>query len=298
MAAAVNRHETFPMGLPRDKTDTSSISFTAHYTGHVWYRNGLSGEPFRTGRGAFLYGAASPLELLGEKLLGTNVRISLLQRHLLMDQLIAQAITKDGITQVLEIACGLSPRGWRFTTRFPHVKYVEADLPAMARDKAALLAANGSLGERHKVVTCNILAQGGESLESVVAREFDPGKPLLIVTEGLVNYFDLDTISAFWRRVRNVLATFPAGIYLTDNYPLLEGHPLRKLMKVLAGSLGFLSRSNANFHFGSDAEMEAHFRGLGFAETRTHDPRDWYGRIEGMPETRTSTLVRALEARA
>lgn len=295
--AAFNRHETFPMGQSRDKTDTSSISFTAHYTGHVWYRNGLSGEPFRTAQGAFYYALAAPFEALGGTLLGTNVRVSLLQRHLLMDQLIADAITRDGITQVLEIACGLSPRGWRFTARFPGLKYVEADLPAMARDKAALLAAHGNLGERHKVVTCNILVDGPDSLESVVAREFDPAKPLLVVTEGLVNYFDLQTISGFWRRVQRVLSGFPAGIYLTDNYPLLEGHPLRKLMKVLAGSLGFVSRSNANFHFGSDAEMEAHFRGLGFAGTRTHDPRDWYGRIEGMPETRASTLVRALEAR-
>lgn len=297
MAAALNCHETAPMGQPRrDKTDTSSISFTAHYTGHVWYRSGLSAAPFHTAQGAFYYNALTPFEYLGGKLVGTNIRESLLQRHFLIDHLIEQAITGEGVTQVLEIACGLSPRGWRFTSRFPQLKYVEADLPDMARDKAALLAEHGSLSAQHKVVTCNILADGPDSLEKVIAREFDSSKPLLIVTEGLVNYFDMETISGFWQRVRTELARFPAGIYLTDNYPLLDDHPFRKLMKFLGDTLAVASRSNVNFHFGSDEKMEQHFRDLGFGTAIAHNPRDWYDRID-MPKTRAVPMVRILEAR-
>jgi O-methyltransferase involved in polyketide biosynthesis len=285
------------MSRRKDRTDTSSISFTAHYTGHVWYRNGLSADAFSTTQGALYYGLLAPFEALGNRLVGTNVRESLLQRHFLIDHLIEEAITREGITQVLEIACGLSPRGWRFTNRFPQLKYVEADLPDMARNKEQLLRANGALGDaRHKVITCNILADGDDSLEAVVAREFDPSRPLLVITEGLVNYFDLDTISGFWRRLEAVLQRFPAGIYLTDNYALLESHPLRRLLKVLAGMLGSISRSNANFHFGRDEEMAAHFLACGFAGSRVHNPRDYYGRI-GMPETRAAPIVRIIEAR-
>lgn len=285
------------MGLfSKDKHDSSGISFTAHYTGQVWYRNGLSAEPFHTGQGALYYRLLAPFEALGGKVVGTNIRESLLQRHYLIDHLIEEAVTRDGVTQVLEIACGLSPRGWRFTSRFPQLTYIEADLPDMARDKAALLQANGSLGARHKVITCNILTDGPDSLEEVVAREFDTSKPLLVITEGLVNYFKLETISSFWSRLHAVLQRFPAGIYLTDNYSLLEDHPLRGLLKFLSGVLGAASRSNANFHFSNDTEMDAHFRALGFPVVRVHNPADYYGRIS-MPETRVAPLVRIIEVR-
>ena len=35
----------------KDQQDTSSISFTAHYTGFVWYRFGLSHSAFATRQG-------------------------------------------------------------------------------------------------------------------------------------------------------------------------------------------------------------------------------------------------------
>lgn len=282
--------------MAQTRTDTSSISFTAHYTGQVWYRNGLSAEPFYTRQGDIYYRLLAPFEVVGGRIVGTNIRESLLQRHFLIDHLIEKAITKDGCTQVLEIACGLSPRGWRFTSRFPQLKYVEADLPDMARDKEALLRENGSLGERHKVVTCNILVDGPESLENVVSREFDTTKPLLVITEGLVNYFDLETISGFWQRLQNVLKKFPSGRYFTDNYPLLEDHPFRKLMQFLGNSLGAISRSNVRWHFSSDDKMKQHFIGLGFTQAIAHDPRDYYETL-AIPRTRSQPLVRILEAR-
>jgi len=280
----------------KDKTDTSSISFTAHYTGQAWYRNGLSADAFYTREGDLYYTLLTPLEAIGSKIVGTNIRQSLLQRHFLIDHLIEKAITEQGVTQVLEIACGLSPRGWRFTSRFPQLKYVEADLPDMARDKEALLRKHGSLSAQHKVVTCNILVDGPDSLENVIAREFDTSKPLLVVTEGLVNYFDLETISGFWQRLQAVLEKFPAGTYLTDNYPLLEDHPFRKLMQFLGSLLAAASRSNVRWHFNSDAKMEGHFTALGFASAKAHDPRDYY-EILDIPKTRSVPMVRILEAK-
>ena len=234
---------------------------------------------------------------MGGKIVGTNIRQSLLQRHFLIDHLIENAIRDEGVTQVLEIACGLSPRGWRFTSRFPQLKYVEADLPDMALDKAALLQKQGSLSDRHKVVTCNILVDGPDSLENVIAREFDTTKPLLVVTEGLVNYFDLETISGFWARLQTQLEKFPAGIYLTDNYPLLEDHPFRKLMKFMGNLLAVASRSNVRWHFNSDAKMEAHFRGIGFAAAKAHSPVDYYDSL-AIPRTRSVPMVRILDARS
>lgn len=280
----------------RDDTDTSSISFTAHYTGYVWFRNGMSAPAFRTRQGELYYAALWPLEAIGRALVGGNIKDFLLQRHYLMDDLIERAIREDGVTQVLEIACGLSPRGWRFTARHPQLTYIEADLPDMARRKEQLLRETRALSPRHKVVTCNILVDGPDSLEQVVAREFDRSQPLLVVTEGLVNYFDLETITGFWRRLQAVLAGFPQGTYLSDNYPLLDNHPFHRTLVFLRDLLGAASRSNVTFHFGSDAQMEEHFRALGFSRATVHNPRDHYDRLS-IPRTRGDSFVRVLEAR-
>jgi len=51
---------------------------------------------------------------------------------------------------VIEVAAGLSPRGWRFRRRYgDRLTYVEADLPAMAARKRGALERMGSLGDRH-----------------------------------------------------------------------------------------------------------------------------------------------------
>lgn len=47
--------------MDKHAPDTSSISFTALYTGQVWVRNGLSEPFFQTRSGALLYGAMSPM---------------------------------------------------------------------------------------------------------------------------------------------------------------------------------------------------------------------------------------------
>ncbi len=283
----------------RDATDTSNISFTALYTGYVWYLNGLSSESFRTRRGAYYYNLMRPLDATSWKLLDVSVRDFLLQRHVVMDDIINRLIEQENVTQVLEIACGLSPRGWRYTKKYPQLKYVEADLPDMAARKAALLKKlneHDALNKRHFVTTCNILTDGDDSLASVIAREFDTSKPLLVITEGLINYFDLGTVSEFWLRLQNELAKFPLGIYLTDNYPLGTRPAFRPIMKLAGGTLARISRSRFAFHFENDTQMKEHFIDQGFRAVTVHNPRDYYGKLT-MPQTRGDSMVRVIEAR-
>lgn len=283
--------------MNQDKTDTSSISFTALYTGHVWTANGLSAPSFHTRMGSFYYHALAPFEYIGGKLAGGNIRTFLLQRHHLIDHLVSRAIEEEGVTQVLEIACGLSPRGCRFTEKYPQLKYVEADLPDMADRKQRLLAQAAALSPQHLAVPLNVFStEGSDSLENVIAECFDADKPLLVITEGLVNYFDLDTINGFWERLRGCLAKQAGGIYLTDNYPLLHDHPFHRTMKVLRGLLGTVSRSQVSFHFGSDVEAKQHFENCGFAPVTVHNPKDYYATLP-MPQSRGNPFVRVIEAR-
>jgi O-methyltransferase involved in polyketide biosynthesis len=278
--------------------DTSSISFTALYTGHVWYANGLSAPAFHTRRGSVFYHALAPFEYVGGKIAGGNIRTFLLQRHHLIDHLVRDAIEQRDVRQVLEIACGLSPRGYRFRQQYPDLKYVEADLPDMAARKHRLLSAQQCLNEMHRVVPLNIFStEGVDAMENIADKCFDRSQPLLVITEGLVNYFSLESISPFWQRLQEMLAGYAGGTYLTDNYPLFHDHPFHRTMKTLGGMLGAASRSQVSFHFGNDQEAESHFRELGFANVTVHNPKDFYRQLP-IPQSRGNPFVRVIEARA
>ncbi|EKF75770.1 hypothetical protein A11A3_02837 [Alcanivorax hongdengensis A-11-3] len=279
------------MSEPRD---TSSISFTALYTGHVWTRDGLSAPFFRTRGGAFLYGALAPFEYIGRKVVGGNIRTFLLQRHHLIDHRLHQLIA-EGTTQVVEIACGLSPRGHRFCQQYPELTYIETDLPDMARRKESLLRAQGLLSDRHRVQPINIFADEGELSLAHVLGQLDTNKPVVVITEGLVNYFPLAVISAFWRKLADALRAFPAGTYLTDNYPLYEGMPFYRTLKTLGNMLGTISRSQVGFHFHSDPQAISHFESLGFDRLTIHNPAEYYDALP-IPKTRGNPMVRILEA--
>src|SRR5436305_1759953 len=176
------------------------ISPTAHYTGYVWTRNGLSHPELQTLEGRVLFESLRPLMGLNSALGHASLEQYLLARHLGIDLLLARAIEDHGVTQVVELAAGLSARGWRFAHRYERVTYVEADLPDMADRKRRSLARMQVTSPRHRVVEVDALSQDGPaSLDSVTA-ELDPGRGLAIITEGLLGYLSRDQVEGIWER--------------------------------------------------------------------------------------------------
>jgi hypothetical protein len=141
---------------------SDAISPTAHYTGYVWARNGLSHPELETREGRLLFESLHPAMAVSGALGGPSLETYLLARHRAIDARLERAIEDHGVTQVVEVAAGLSPRGWRFAQRYrERITYVEADLPAMAERKRRALERMGSLSGRHRVV-----ALGGASPSS------------------------------------------------------------------------------------------------------------------------------------
>lgn len=277
--------------------DSSGISFTALYTGAVWQRHGLSEEGLIPASGQALYSLLTPFEGISRVIAGGSVRTFLLQRHLIIDQLIAEAVEQDGIGQVLEIACGLSPRGIRLRRQFPHLKIVEADLPAMATRKAAFLATRGFLGEHHQVRPLDIFADSGPlSLETVIDEQFDADRPLLVVTEGLTSYFALDTISQFWRRLAGVLSQRPGSSYISETYLKPANGIIGSGLNVLRQALGTMTHAQVSFHFSNGDDAARHLENMGFAKVDAVNPEHYYGQLP-IPESRGNPLVRILNAR-
>src|SRR4051794_17218076 len=114
---------------------SGAISPTAHYTGETWVRNGLSHPRLATWQGRVLHGSLALPNAASRVLGGPSLEGLLLARHRIVDALLEELID-GGVSQVIEAACGMSPRGWRFSERYgERLAYVEADLPAMARRK-------------------------------------------------------------------------------------------------------------------------------------------------------------------
>jgi O-methyltransferase involved in polyketide biosynthesis len=142
---------------------SETISPTAHYTGYVWARNGLSDPELSTLEGRVLFESLRPAITVSRALGGASLEAYLLTRHRSIDVLLERAIEDGALTQVIEVACGLSPRGWRFTERYGGLAYVEADLPEMAARKREALERMGSLSERHRVRVLDALSEEGPS---------------------------------------------------------------------------------------------------------------------------------------
>jgi O-methyltransferase involved in polyketide biosynthesis len=273
---------------------SSWITPTAHYTGHVWWRNGLSHPAFRTAAGHAFYAALEPLNRVSHLLGGPTLEAMLITRHGAIDDRLTAAIEAGEVSQVLEVAAGLSPRGLRFVGRHPELVYVEADLPAMAARKESVLDAAGSLSERHRVVSVDALAEdGAASVGDICRRSFDPDRGVAIVTEGLISYFDTDAVAGIWRRFAAALASFSAGLYLSDLHTDDDIERIRG-GRVFRRALNRLTRGSHHIYFADAAATAAALSTAGFSSSSIRYASDLAA--NGSPAPERTGRVRIIEA--
>jgi O-methyltransferase involved in polyketide biosynthesis len=244
---------------------SARISPTAHYTGYVWARNGLSHPELETLEGRLLYESLRGTMAVGAALGGHSLEGYLLARHRTLDRLLERAIESGRVSQVVEVACGLSPRGWRFSNRYGgDLLYIEADLPGMAARKREALRRMGSLGDHHRVLELDALAKDGPaSLAGLLAGGvLDRRRGTAVITEGLTGYLDGDSLHAMWRSFAAVLSEFPAGTYLSDLH-LAEVQDL--LIRGFRLVLSAFVRGAVHLHFDDAQEARGALLDCGFA---------------------------------
>ncbi len=274
---------------------SARISPTAHYTGQVWLRHGLSDPAFGTTEGERLFKLLAPINAGSRALGGPTLEGMLLARHRLIDHLLTAAIDAGAIGQVVEVACGLSPRGWRMTRRYPDLCYVEADLPAMAAKKREVLARAAPVGAHHEVVEIDALAESGPTSIAGIAERLDGGRGLAIITEGLLNYFPGAAVVKMWRRFGAVMPRFPAGLYLAD---LSLGDDARGLpTQLFKLALGAFVRGSIYMDFQDEAAARRELEIAGFPTAVLHRPGE-FPAVIGDAELAGARRVRVLEARS
>jgi O-methyltransferase involved in polyketide biosynthesis len=273
---------------------SETISPTAHYTGYVWFANGLSHPAFATKEGRFFYEALRPANMASRAFGGPTLEGMLLARHRLIDHLLERAIAAGKVSQVIEIAAGLSPRGWRFAERHRDaITYVEADLPDMAERKRGILAGAGGETAHHRVVEIDALAEDGPASIAGLAGTLDPARGTAIITEGLLNYFDAASVRGMWRRFAAALAGFPHGQYLADLSVTSESGGA--LSAAFATMLGVFVRGRVHIHFRDADEAERELVAAGFATAKLHRPIDFSADI-GEVEASGASRVRIVDA--
>ena len=113
-------------------------------------------------------------------------------RTAVMDELILRAIDRDGVMTVLNLAAGLDARPYRLPLP-PSLRWVEVDFPDVIAYKQEQLAVERPV--------C-VLEQVGADLTDVARRRAlfaeigGAGRPVLVVTEGLLIYLTREQVAA------------------------------------------------------------------------------------------------------
>lgn len=255
------------------------ISFTAHYTGYIWYKMGISHPVFATSKGKFLAKLVHPLESWAEKNVGGSMRTTLKQRHQMIDDHLSKLIQQHPDLQVLEIASGLSPRSWNFRQKYPNLNYRELDLPDMAKTKTAALKMIDA--SAHEVLTADIFT---EELAQVFA-VFDSTKPLVVISEGLINYFTQNMLCTLLKGVTQYGKNFSELHYLTDIYPEPVKNRLANFIWTCSRLLKFMSCSAFTFHFQSPQQLQTFFQEAGFETIQVNQPKQYFAENNSNPSS-------------
>lgn len=253
-----------------------AISPTAHYTGHVWARHGLGEPRLSSPAGRALHTAAQPAMLVSRALGGPTLEDFLLARHRIIDHLLERAVASGEVTQVVELACGMSPRGLAFTGRHPDLVYVEVDLPDMAERKRRTLDGIRLPHERHRVEAADVMT--GVQLSRIFS-SLDREEGVAVVTEGLLSYFSQGDVVELWRRVAHELHRFPRGRYLSDLHVTSEAGRVDRAFTL---ALGTVVRGRVHLHFDDVSDARRALLAADFDRAELWAPEELAGQLPGM----------------
>lgn len=291
---ALRRANVTSKVMAHNKNTPEHISPTAYYTGAVWLQHHLSHPAFRTWQGRLFYQSLRLPMALSRRFGGPTLEAFLLARHSIIDQQLHLAIQSGKVTQVVEIAAGLSPRGWRFCQHYgDSIRYIEADLAGMAAHKRRLLRAGGLARDNHQVVTLNALRDAGDDSLAALAGTLDRDGGIAVITEGLLNYFDTPTVFGMWQRFARALKPFSYGLYLSDLH--LDNLGNHRASRYVLPLLSRFVHGQVHLHYRDEAAAEAALRQSGFHQGRLLQPKQLADLLPACA-VRGANLVRVIRA--
>jgi len=137
---------------------------------------------------------------------------------------IQEAIRRYEMTQVLEVASGLSFRGLSMAQQ-PGMKYVETDLDDLTNEKRTIVDA---LKQKYSLtVDGNFSLAAANALDEAelqsAARFLDSSKRTAIVTEGLLPYLTMGEMEVVAKNIKSLLKK-SGGVWITPDFSLKENY--------------------------------------------------------------------------
>lgn len=133
---------------------------------------------------------------------------------------ISHAIARTGIKNILEVACGLSPRGLELACQ--QYTYVGSDLPGIAAEVFPVIrdiAEQENIPqEKLHLLAVNILDK--RQVENAV--DYFGKRPFVLCHEGLLMYFDHQEKAKAAENIRGVIAN-KGGVWITTDLAFHEG---------------------------------------------------------------------------
>jgi len=204
------------------------VSTTALYTAQHWIKEGYPfAEFFDTLRGRAVYFLSvflSYLPWVGVGIKYYNQQLWL--RHRVVEHFI-ETYEPDVI---IDLGCGLSPRGIAHATEHSKMRVREGDLEFIVSIKKALLKT--CLPQKnYQLETFDLLQDDVESLRAGLS----PKDRVLVITEGVIDYFTFEEKKAVWSRLSELVGFFEEAVYLQE-INLTLGSP--RLTQLVAWSVG------------------------------------------------------------
>lgn len=180
-------------------------------------------------------------------------------RTQVLDTLISQIIREGHAETVLDLAAGLDTRPYRLDLP-PTVRWIEVDLPEIVAYKADKLAQFSSVCPVERI---GLDLTDEERRRDLFARVSAEGRPILIVTEGLLNYLSEQQVRAL---ATDLSRHEQMRWWCTD----LASPLLLRILRLLWGRS--LREGDAHFQF-TPADAEHFFRTCGWQVKQCADPR-------------------------
>jgi len=180
-------------------------------------------------------------------------------------KLIDMLLDKSNIKQVLELACGYSSRGLRYSSK--GYNYVEMDLEGIISEKKKIIKGIGLENTSLNLVSGNALRR--EDFNKVCIN-FDNGS-IAVINEGLLRYLTFEEKRIVAKNIYSVLKD-NGGIWITSdvtpkNFIEIQDAAVPNFNKDLDK---FTSRNNLNYRFKDINHVKDFFCEIGFEVVEVH----------------------------
>lgn len=203
----------------------SKISPTAKITA---YWKSLSNIPFSKEIAAAVKAEQTAVQMLGDRIIRSGgFSPSLFEARY---KSINYGLEKSGMDNVMELACGLSPRGFEIISKGGI--YVGTDLPEMHNESSKVII---NIAKREGISTNNLYLQPAnvlnrDELENAAAH-FN-GKKYAVCNEGLLPYLNKDEKAGMAMNVRGLLLKND-GVWVTTD---ISFKALREAIRMIFGT--------------------------------------------------------------